>query len=135
MFNEVLRRCERVAKHDCLVCIISDAAGNDANTRGLLTRIAQHNDVLMISVFDPLEEKLPDAGMLVFGNGAQQLEVDTANRRLREKFRDTFAEQRAAGRKFLLHREAPVLPLSTTRGVAEQLRHHLGTRGRSPAGK
>src|SRR5262245_56703423 len=29
MFNDVLRRCERLAKHDCLVCVISDGCGND----------------------------------------------------------------------------------------------------------
>src|SRR5262245_51129175 len=29
MFNEALRRCDRLARHDCLVCMISDAAGHD----------------------------------------------------------------------------------------------------------
>ena len=50
---------------------------------------------------------------LVFGDGKSQLEVDTGDRKLRERFQSTFAEQRAAGRKFLLQRETPVLPLST----------------------
>ncbi len=126
MFNEVLRRCERLAKHDCLVCIISDGFGNDEETRRLLTRISQHNDVLFAWVYDPLEADLPDAGRLVFGDGASQLEVNTGNRRLRERFRETFAEARAAGRRFLLQRETPVLPLSTAEGVAGQLRRQLG---------
>lgn len=126
MLNEVLRRAVRLATHDCLVCLITDGSGQDAETAQLITRIAQHNDVLVISVFDPLEAELPGAGMLVFSDGAQQLEVDTGDRRLREHFRDTFAERRAAAKKFLLHREAPVLPLSTTSSVADQLRHQLG---------
>lgn len=128
MFNEALRRCERLAKHDCLVCIISDGFGNDDESRRLLTRIAQHNDVLFGFVHDPLETDLPDAGPLVFGDGMQQLEVDTGSRKLRDRFRETFAEQRAAGRKFLLQRETPVVPLSTAEGVAEQLRRQLGAR-------
>jgi uncharacterized protein (DUF58 family) len=128
MFNEALRRCDRLAKHDCLIGIISDGAGNDEESRHLLTRIAQHNDVLFAFVHDPLETQLPAAGPLVFGDGAQQLEVDTNNRHLRERFRDTFAEQRTAGRKFLLHRETPVLPLSTDNSVVDQIRHQLGTR-------
>ncbi|MEH6873012.1 MAG: DUF58 domain-containing protein, partial [Candidatus Competibacter sp.] len=57
-----------------------------------------------------------------------QLEVDTSNRSFRERFRATFAEQRAAGRKFLLQRETPVLPLSTSEDVAEQVRRQLGVR-------
>lgn len=128
MFNEALRRCERLAKHDCLVCIISDGHGQDAETRQLLTRIAQHNDVLFAFVHDPLEGELPDAGALVLSDGRGQLEVDTGSRKLRDTFRAEFAEHRAAGRKFLLHRETPVIPLTTAEPVADQLRRLLGQR-------
>ena len=127
MFNEALRRCVHLAKHDFLVCVISDGAGRNEESRQLMTRIAQHNDVLFAYVFDPLEADLPDAGPLVFGDGAQQLEVDTGSRKLREKFRDTFASERLAGRRFLLQRETPVIPLSTAQGVVEQIRHQLGS--------
>ena len=130
MFNEVLRHSARLAKHDCLVCIISDGFGSNDQSRHLLTRIAQHNDVLFVFIFDPLEAKLPDAGPLVFGDGTRQLEIDTGNRRLCDRFRDSFAEQRAAGRKFLLQRETPVLPLSTGASVVEQVRHQLGAGAR-----
>ncbi len=128
MFNEVLRRCDRLAKHDCLVCIISDGSGENAETRDLLTRIARHNDVLFGFVHDPLEVELPSAGRLVFGDGIRQMEVDTGNSGLRERFRAAFDEQRAAGRRFLLHRETPVLPLSTAEDVATQIRRQLGAR-------
>ncbi len=127
MFNEALRHCARLAAHDCLVCIVSDGAGHDEETRRVLTRIAQHNDVLFAFVHDPLETDLPDAGPLVFGDGVEQLEVNTGDRGLRARFRDTFAEARAAGRKFLLQRETPVLPLNTSEPVADQLRRHLGS--------
>ncbi|MES2708017.1 MAG: DUF58 domain-containing protein [Verrucomicrobiota bacterium] len=126
MFNEALRRCGRLAKHDCLICIISDGHGQNEESRQLLTRIAQHNDVLSAFIHDPLEADLPDAGPLVFGDGAGQMEVDTGSRKLRGDFRDDFAQQRAAGRKFLLHRETPVIPLSTAESVSEQLRRQLG---------
>lgn len=130
MFNEVLRRCDRLAKHDFLICIISDAYGHDEESRQLITRIAWHNDVLFAFIHDPLEVELPAVGPLVFGDGRQQLEVDTGKSRFRERFRTTFAEERAAGRKFLLQRETPVLPLSTGEDVAEQVRRQLGARRR-----
>jgi uncharacterized protein (DUF58 family) len=130
MFNKALRHCDRLAKHDCLVCIISDGFGNDEESRQLITRIARHNDVLFAFIHDPLEAQLPAAGRLVFGDGTLQLEADTNNRGLRERFRSAFAEQRAAGRRFLLDRETPVLPLSTTEDVAEQVRRQLGSRRR-----
>jgi uncharacterized protein (DUF58 family) len=128
MFNEVLRRCERLAKHDALVCIISDGSGADDETQRILTRIAQHNDVLFVFIHDPLEGELPDAGPLIFGDGLAQMEVNTSSKVLRDRYRDTYAEHRAQGRKFLLNRETPVIPLSTTEGVADQLGRQLGRR-------
>ncbi|HEY7119564.1 MAG TPA: DUF58 domain-containing protein [Tepidisphaeraceae bacterium] len=128
MLDESLRRCERLAKHDCLVCIISDFLGEDAETRRVLTRLGRHNDVLAVFVHDPLEADLPDAGPLVFGDGARQLEVDTADHRLRDRFRTAFAQRRAAGRRFMLQREMPVIPIRTDASVADQLRHQLGGR-------
>jgi uncharacterized protein (DUF58 family) len=125
MFNEALRRCARLATHDCLVCIISDGSGSDQESRHLLSRIAEHNDVLFVFIYDQLETDLPTVGPLVFGDGSRQLEVNTDNRKLRESFRDTFAEHRAAGRRFLLQRETPVIPLNTATPVADQLRHQL----------
>lgn len=131
MLNQALERCDRLAKHDYLVCIISDGAGQDDETRRLLTRIARHNDVLFAFVHDPLEGELPDAGPLVFGDGNEQLEVDTSQRRMRERFRDEFEAVRADGRHFLLQRETPVIPLNTRDDVAEQIRRQLGARIRA----
>ena len=128
MFNEALRRCERLAKHDCLVCLISDGSGHDAETQRLLTRISQHNDVLFVFIHDPLEVELPDAGPLVFGDGKGQMEVNTGSAAVRDRFRQTFADQRASAREFLLHRETVILPLSTSESVPDQLRHELGRR-------
>ena len=97
MFNEVLRHLVRLVKHDFLICLITDGFGSNAETRDLLTRIAQHNDILVAFVYDPLEAELPDAGPLVFSDGVRQLEIDTGRHSLRERFRDRFAEIRARG--------------------------------------
>jgi uncharacterized protein (DUF58 family) len=128
MLNEALRRAARLATHDFLVVLLTDAAGADAHTKELLTTIARHNDVLVSFVFDPLEADLPDAGRLVASDGDRQMEVDTASGSLREEFRRGFAEQRAAAKRFLLTREVPVLPLCTDADVADQILRALGGR-------
>lgn len=134
MLNEALRRCERLAKHDCLVCLITDAKDHDQDTQLLLTRIAAHNDVMVVFVFDPLEADLPKAGTRTFGDGSRQLEFDTSSAALRERFSAEFAQERAAGRSFLLTRETPVLPLDTSREVIDQLRAALGGARRGAGG-
>ena len=55
MLNEALRRVEDLAKHDMLVCLITDGYGADEETKRLTTRISRHNDVLTLLIYDPLE--------------------------------------------------------------------------------
>jgi uncharacterized protein (DUF58 family) len=126
MLNEALRRVGRLTKHDALVCLITDGHGTDEETERLTARIATHNDVLAILIYDPLEAALPNAGPVVFAESARQLEVDTGSDRLRTAFRASFDERVARARSFLLRREVPLIPISTAEEVAGQLRRLLG---------
>lgn len=130
MLNEALRRAGRLALHDTLVIVITDAIGNDGETREWFTRIARHNDVLLVLVNDPLETDLPDAGPRVFAAGDQQLEVDTGSKAVRESFRDAYRQRVEDAGHFLLHREVPLMRLSTDGDVAAQFRRLLGKRVR-----
>jgi uncharacterized protein (DUF58 family) len=128
MLNRVLERAVRLAKHDYLVCLIGDAAGADQETIRLVTLLGTHNDVLLVFVYDPLEAQLPDAGRLVVAEGALQLEVNTSDRGLRQRYNAEFEQRLERIRELLRQREMPVLPLSTGLGVAEQVRELLGHR-------
>ncbi|CAM5776572.1 hypothetical protein LMIY3S_05595 [Labrys miyagiensis] len=126
--NEALEHAVRLATHDWLVCLISDAAGEDDETARLITRLTVHNDVLAAYVFDPLELDLPDLGPAVFSSGSAEIEVDLSARSLRRRF----SEEKAAWRSRLAalshRREIPVLPVSTERDVVSQLRELIGQR-------
>lgn len=130
--NEALKQVSILARHDCLVCLITDGNGLNAETRRHITRLSEHNDVLTAFIYDPLEKEIPAAGRLRFADGEGQLEADTSNKNLRTAFQNDF-EQRleqmhSASRRFSM----PLLPLDTSRPVAEQIRdvlgHHLGTK-------
>jgi uncharacterized protein (DUF58 family) len=126
MLNRVLERAARLAKHDYLVCLIGDASGADAETVRLVTLLGAHNDVLIIFIYDPLEAQLPDVGRLVVAEGELQLEVNTSDRGLRQRYNAEFEQRLERIRELSRQREIPVLPLSTATGVAEQVREHLG---------
>lgn len=128
LFNLALERAARLATHDWLVTIISDSFGADARTVELVTRITAHNDVLVVFVHDPLEAELPAIGRAVVAEAGRQIEVDLSANALRRSFASDFAGRRARGERFSLHHAIPVLPLSTDRDVAEQLRELLGRR-------
>jgi len=55
MLNRALKETLRAATHDHLIGLISDLNGADAETRQLMTRLSQHNDVIVAFIYDPLE--------------------------------------------------------------------------------
>lgn len=128
LFNEALRKASRLMPHDGLVTLITDAAGADAETVKLVTEITAHNDVLTIFISDPLEAELPDVGRTIVAEAARQMDVDMSGRDLRTRFAADYDARREAIERFSRRRAIPVLPLSTVRDTAEQLRELLGRR-------
>jgi len=130
--NEALKQVSLLARHDCLVCLITDGEGLNSETRKHITRLSEHNDVLTAFIYDPLEQEMPAVGRLRFADGEGQLEADTSSRKLRKAFRNEFERKlewmQSASRRFSI----PLLPLHTSSPVPEQIRdllgHHLGTK-------
>jgi uncharacterized protein (DUF58 family) len=124
--NEVLKQASILARHDCLLCVITDGDGINAETRKHMTRLSEHNDVLTALIFDPIEKTMPSAGRLRFAGGESQLELDTSRRKLRSAFEDGFEKKleriQSASRRFSM----PVLALDTIHPVADQIRDALG---------
>jgi len=124
--NEALKQVSILARHDCLVCLITDGDGINPDTRKHITRISEHNDVLTAFIYDPLEKDMPAAGRLRFADDKGQLEVDTSSRKLRNAFQNEFEQRlewmQSASRRLSI----PVLELQTSSPVTEQIRDALG---------
>ncbi|MCI0507886.1 MAG: DUF58 domain-containing protein, partial [Gammaproteobacteria bacterium] len=65
---QALVRLRRVLKPGSLIFLISDFRDFDKQAESVLTQISRHNDVIMLFVYDPIEELLPDAGIYRVGN-------------------------------------------------------------------
>src|SRR5262249_21334001 len=72
--DAALDAAARVATHDHLIVVASDFDGAGDRTRDLLLRIAAHNDVLAVLVYDPFLLDMPPAGELVVSDGELQVE-------------------------------------------------------------
>jgi uncharacterized protein (DUF58 family) len=126
--NEALAAAARMVAHDGLICLISDVAGGDGETQRLVTRLCAHNDVLAAFIHDPLEQELPDIGQAIFSSGSAQIEVDVSSATLRKGFGEERVQWRARLAALSRDRAIPVLPISTERDVAAQLRELIGRR-------
>ena len=100
--------------HDWLVCLISDAAGADAETVRLVTRDhrAQRRARRSSSTIR-WRQQLPDIGRAVLAEGDRQIEVDLSGPRPAAALRRRASPSGGRpGRRFSLHRAIPVLPIA-----------------------
>jgi uncharacterized protein (DUF58 family) len=135
MLNEVLERVARIVRHDYLVAVISDFHGADADTQRLLTRMAEHNDVLAALLYDPSKVSPLEGGRLVLTDGQLQVELDTAQGKTMRELAEYFSADLQATKSILAKVGIPVLLIDTVDDPAVQIRAILGqARGRRLAG-
>jgi uncharacterized protein (DUF58 family) len=126
--NAALEQAVRLAKHDCLVGVVSDFFGADADTRRLLLRLAEHNDVVAALLYDPVKTDLPEAGRLVVTNGALQVELDSGKGKTRRDVAEHFGQELQRIQEELVKSGVPVMLIDTAEDPALQVRRILGQR-------
>ncbi len=140
--GRLLDRLSRPPKRRGLVAVISDFLG-DLDWERPLRGLAARHQLLAIEIVDPRELQLPAAGLITLTDPetGQQVEVQTANSEIRERFARAAAEQRAQIAAGLRHAGAAHLQLRTdqdwlsavTRFVLAQRRATSGAGRRAAA--
>ncbi len=126
ILNQVLERTLRKAKHDTLICIISDFYGMDAATHRLIKLMGQHNDVLAGLIYDPMAADPPQGARFVVSDGDLQVEVDTSSGKQRTGIADVFNDRLGGLKRELTRLGIPVLPIQTEDPVEIQVRQLMG---------
>jgi uncharacterized protein (DUF58 family) len=109
-----LSHVARVARQRSVAVIVSDFRG-PRDWRAPMLRLAARHAVLAVEICDPREQALPNVGhiWLVDPETGRKLHVDTARRRLRERFAEAAAAERAALARELASLGVPHTVLST----------------------
>jgi uncharacterized protein (DUF58 family) len=109
-----LTQVARIARQRSLAVVVSDFRG-PRDWRTPLLALASRHAVVAIEVRDPREQELPNVGhvWLVDPETGRKLHVDTARRRLRERFAETADAERADLARELASLRVPHLVLST----------------------
>ncbi|HEU5161455.1 MAG TPA: DUF58 domain-containing protein [Streptosporangiaceae bacterium] len=105
----------RTLRRRGLVVIISDFLEDAAAWEREVRLLADRHQVLAVEVVDPRELSLPDVGLLtvVDPETGRRRDVQTADRRLRERYAAVAAEHRASTERALRRAGAARLPLRT----------------------
>ena len=113
--GEALRRTDGHARQRSFVVVVSDFRGPNDWRRPLL-QLAGRHDVMAVEVRDPREQELPNAGelWLVDPETGRQLRVDTRSTKLRRRFAEAAAAERAVLAKSLASMGVRHVVLSTS---------------------
>jgi uncharacterized protein (DUF58 family) len=126
-FAAMLANLRRVARPGSSIFLISDFRGaGSAQAREYLFHLAQHAEITAIYCSDPLERELPKAGRYAVTNGLTRSELHTADRQLRQRYRDDFDGLRESLSADLLRLGIPLLSASTAEAPFSLLRQYYG---------
>ena len=117
--EHALQRLRRVARPGSLIFLISDFRRLDAQAEITLTRLSRHNEVVMLFVYDQLEQALPPPGRYKVSDGAREFLLDSSDdhrvREYRQQFRarlDRLQQLSRSNRMILLPCRTDAEPLT-----------------------
>lgn len=132
--GSALRRAREVLRPGSLAIIICDERALIDGTEQQLSLLARHCDLLLLPISDPMDHALPAAGVLRFGLGTAQLDVDTGDPEVRRGYQALAEARKARWERLAQKLGVLVLPLSTRADVVDQLREYTSVRPK-PGGK
>jgi len=119
--KEAMLKIRNMVTHDFLIIIISDFMRYSPEVIKFISRLAQHNDVILAKVFDPMERDIP-AARVIAGDGEKQIVMDGESKRLREKFREGFDQDYDSFETQMKKHRIPLMLIDTITAVDEQLK-------------
>jgi len=122
--EETMLKIRNIVSHDFLIMIISDFHRYSPKVIKFISRLAQHNDVILAKVFDPMERDIP-AAKVIAGNGEKQIVMDGENKRLRQKFKEGFDQDYISFETQMKKHRIPLMLFDTISAVDEQLKDIL----------
>ena len=124
-FGQALRRAREVLRPGSLVVVLCDERTLGDSSEQQLMLLARHTDLLLLPVSDPLDHALPASGLLRFGEGDAQLDLDTEDAALQHRYQEQAQARRARWQRLAHKLGVPLLSLSTSGELVEQLHEHL----------
>lgn len=122
--KDTLAKIRNMVTHDFLVLIISDFQRYSPQVVKFISQTAQHNDVVLVKVYDPMEKEVPKT-KLVAGNGEKQIFIDGESKKIRQNFSEGFEKDFTGFEGQMKKHRIPLLLIDTVRDVNEQLKEIL----------
>lgn len=129
--SDLLRAATHTVRQRSTVFVVSDFI-SEPDWEKPLGELARRHDVVAVRLLDPLEQELPDLGLLTMRDAetGEQLLVDTHDTGFRQRFARIAAEREAALRNSLARAGVDTLELATDDDLADAVLRFVDLRKR-----
>lgn len=132
--DHALNRLRRVAKPGSLIFLISDFRNmnhhENTNIESSLAKMAKHNDLVLLFINDPLEQKLPPAGFYKITDGQSDMIINTYNPTVRSQYQQRFATHQQYLKDLCVKLGIFYINISTDKPLLESLQKGLNLRAK-----
>ena len=122
--KEIFLKVRNIVTHDFLVIIISDFQRYSSEVIKNITYISQHNDVVLLKVFDPMERNIPKT-KIIAGNLEKQVIVDGGKKGIKENFEKGFDKDYENFQSQMKKHRIPLILVDTITAVDTQLKETI----------
>ena len=123
-FKQTMAKIKNIVTHDFLIVVISDFHRYSPQVIKFIIQMAQHNDVILAKVFDPMEKEIPKTKFIA-GDRNMQIAVNGNEHKLQQKFSEGFENDYLQFEKEIKKHRIPLFKVDTLRDVDEQLKDIL----------
>jgi uncharacterized protein (DUF58 family) len=126
---DLLRSADTLIRRRSMIFVVSDFI-SAPGWEDALGRLARRHEVLAVRLYDPLEMKLPDVGLVTIedAESGEQIFVDTNDPSFRERFAALAAQHEADLRAALGRAQVDTLELATNDDLLESLLRFVALR-------
>ena len=125
--QHALYQLRSVVRPGSMICILSDFYHLDEDSEKHLKRLAIHNDIFSLFIYDTLEMRLPPPGRYTVSDGEQNMSFYSGDKKLRNDYKQQFRQRYEHVESVFTQRGLRVMPLATHESIPDKIR--LGLAG------
>ena len=111
--DEMMLRIRRLARSNYRIFVLSDFSGSVDSWTDHLQKLAKHNSVTAVHIYDPIELQLPPSDHYLVTDGKDRLQFYTGDQGLRSRYKEQFENKVSGLERACQHDSMRYLPIAT----------------------
>lgn len=121
LWPQYIMRLQKQLRPGSRIFLIGDFLNLSDPLMAQLSKLKRHSDVVLIHLYDPLEQHLPDRGMLKLTNGEAEVSLNTSNHQWSTQYSQQYQSAWQATQQKLMAYHIPLISIATDQNPLDAL--------------